>query len=315
MPEHIFPNRNADLRFFVVLIIALCLLFGVSMIAGSRVDRSDHSVPTELVQPAFPPVALKAKSAYVYDVRTEQVLYARDENVRLPLASLTKLMVALVAYEEAPAYGTVTVGREALAAEGDSGLLTDERWSLKDLIDFSLISSSNDGMRAVALSLGALDRSLVSEKDIINDFVVSMNSKASELSLKNTYFWNETGLDESAVKGGAYGSAKDISTLLHYMLTRYPELLHATRRPLSQLTSLDNEVHVARNTNPIALTIPGLLASKTGYTQIAGGNLAFAFDPEIGRPIIVVILGSTSAGRFEDAEELVNATMAYIHQQ
>ena len=89
-------------------------------------------------------------------------------------------------------------------------------------------------------------------------------------------------------------------------------MLEATRKATTTLLSLNNYPHVARNTNSIVAEIPGLLVSKTGLTNTAGGNLVIVFDPELGRPIIVSILGSTEGGRFEDARTLINAVMEYI---
>ena len=283
-----------------------------SYVIGVRVERKDISAPTEVAGNSFPKVELQAKAAYVYDARNQSVIYAQNENTRMPLASLTKVMTALVAQELSPEYGTVVVSRDALLAQGDSGLHAGERWSLRDLLDFSLITSSNDGMRAVALALGALDRSEANPEEVINDFVNQMNSKASALDLKNTYYWNETGLDESDVKGGAYGTAKDMSMLMSYIVTYHPEIIEATRQSAATIYSLDELGHEARNTNALAGSIPGLLASKTGYTNTAGGNLTLVFDPELGRPIVVTVLGSTERGRFEDASKLISATLEYI---
>lgn len=294
-----------------MLFIALALLLVTSYVLGTRVERGDVSTPTRTAS-IFPVVALRAKSAYVYDARTQTVLFAKDENERLSLASLTKLMAAVVATDISPEYAQVIVSQEAIRADGDSGLLPDERWTLQDLLDFSLMSSSNDGIRAVALSLGALSRFDANESEIIDDFVKAMNNKALELDLKNTYFWNETGLDESEVKGGGYGSARDVAMLLEYILGAEPHLLEATRQAETTITSIDNNKHVAKNTNRLASDTPGLIGSKTGYTDTAGGNLAFVFDPELGRPIIVTILGSTASGRFEDAKKLIDATLLYI---
>ncbi|MDO8569677.1 MAG: hypothetical protein Q7R89_02810 [bacterium] len=308
-----FPTiRNSEIRFFLILGAALLFMLAVSFIFGLKIERGDKSVPTETASKLFPKVVLEAKAVYVYDIRTKTVLFAKNENTRLSLASLTKIMSALVAEDLSPLYGTVTVSEESLRAEGDSGLYRDEKWALKDLLDFSLLTSSNDGMRAVALSLGALSRADATSEEIINDFVGEMNNKARKLGLKNTYFWNETGLDESDVKGGAYGTAKDMSVLLEYILAHYPTLFAATKETVTTFRSLDNNLHVARNTNDTIFEIPGLIASKTGFTDTAGGNLIFVFDPELGRPIIVSVLGSTGKGRFEDARTLMSAVMDYI---
>ena len=148
-----------------------------------------------------------------------------------------------------------------------------------------------------------------------------MNRRSEDLGLDNTLFNNETGLDLPAGQGqaglegsaGGYGSARDIAVLLRHILERYPEALEATKFESTEVSSLDGSSYTVRNTNRLVGEIPGLLASKTGYTSMAGGNIVFAFDPELGRPIIVVVLGSSVEGRFADADKLVKATMVYIN--
>lgn len=302
----------------MVLASILLFLFLSSFFFGLMTDRSDRSVPTETASRPFPNVVLEAKAAYVYDVRNQTVLFAKNEDTRLPLASLTKIMSALVAKDLSPLHSTVTISNESLQADGDSGFHTGERWKLKDIIDFSLITSSNDGIRAVALSLGAINRVTASPEEIIDDFVGEMNIKAGELGLKNTYFWNESGLDlpvetgESMMKNGAYGTARDVSTLLEHILLYNPELLRATKEVSVTFRSLDNYEYIAKNTNDIAAKIPGLMISKTGYTNTAGGNLAVVFDPELGRPIIIIVLSSTREDRFADVITLVDAAMEHL---
>lgn len=303
-----------EINLFAILGTVLLSLLILSMIFGLRARNNEPPVSETETPSSFPEIALTAKAAYVYDVRTKTVLFAKEENTRLPLASLTKIMSALTARELADPHRAVTITPEALRMEGDSGFRNGQRWSLAELLDFSLVTSSNDGMRAVALALGALERTDATSDEMVNDFIGKMNKKASDLGLKNTYFWNETGLDESEMKGGAYGTARDVSMLLGYILEEHSDLLVATREPILAFHSLDNSVYLARNTNTIVSEIPGLLASKTGYTNTAGGNLAIVFDPELGRPIVVTVLGSTTQGRFEDVRTLVAATMEYIGQ-
>ncbi|MFI5205966.1 MAG: hypothetical protein ACHQVK_03420 [Candidatus Paceibacterales bacterium] len=142
------------------------------------------------------------------------------------------------------------------------------------------------------------------------DFIKQMNAEAQRIGLKETYFINESGLDEGSVSGG-YGSAIDVSKMMQYILANKPEIVEDTKYPSVDIKSL-NATHTAKNTNTDIGAIPGLLASKTGYTTLAGGNLVVAFDASIGRPIIVVVLGSTESGRFEDVSNLVKASLAYI---
>jgi serine-type D-Ala-D-Ala carboxypeptidase (penicillin-binding protein 5/6) len=304
-------NRQ-EIAFFSTLGLILFIFLIITYIYGHPERFTEPGRLAESVPKPIENIEITAKSAYVYDTATGRVLYAKNEDERLPLASVTKVMAALVASELAPENTVVTITRDAVRTDGDSGLRSGERWALRDLLDFTLTSSANDGARAVALALGALGSSDLSASAVVNDFVERMNLKAAELGMMNTYYFNDTGLDESQVKGGAYGSAKDQALLLEYILREKPLLLAATREPSFSIMSLDGLAHLAQNTDLVIDQIPGIVASKTGYTDLAGGNLVIAFDPEIGRPIIISVLGSTTEGRFADVLALTQASLESI---
>jgi len=160
-------------------------------------------------------------------------------------------------------------------------------------------------MAAVALALETPDKSFVGE----------MNKEADNLGMKNTYYFNETGLDQSATTSGAYGSAQDVATLFAHIIEHEPALLTATTKKEISGQTLDGAFYVATNTDGIVNQIPGVIGSKTGYTSLAGGNLVIAFDPEIGRPIVICVLGSTEQGRFEDVKTLTAATLKSLNGQ
>ncbi|MBI4155792.1 MAG: D-alanyl-D-alanine carboxypeptidase [Candidatus Zambryskibacteria bacterium] len=258
----------------------------------------------------FNNIRLEAKAAYVFDVAKGRVIFKKNENLQLPLASLTKLMTALTALELAPKNSQITIKKEFLKEEGDTGLLPGETWKLKDLMNFSLVVSSNDGARSVASVVGAVNLKTADFDLGRKDFITQMNSVAQKLGLKQMYFINENGLDEGNIAGG-YGSASDVANLLRHIIVNKPELLEATKYQSTTISS-ETKKHLAKNTNEELGQIPGLIASKTGYTALAGGNLAIAFDASIGRPIIVVVVGSTEKGRFSDVQLLVNASLNYI---
>lgn len=315
-----FNNRNllinkTEVRFFVSLGIILSLLVIVSFILSNRIRRGNISSPAKLAEENNPyqDITLTAKAVYVYDVRSGKVLFEKNSNYKLPLASITKIMTALVATENASNEDVILVTNSAIETEGDSGLFVGERWNLKKLLDFSLTSSSNDGVAAVALALGSSGNN-ISPQTARENFVKLMNSKASELGMNDTRFFNESGLDQSIDESGAYGSAKDITKLLSYILKNHPDILEATKHKRINVTSIDNFTHTAINTDEIVANIPGIKASKTGYTDMAGGNLIVAFDPELGRPIIISVLGSTVSGRFDDVEKLITATLKALSQ-
>ncbi len=264
----------------------------------------------------FESLELMANASYVYDVREQKVLYAHNAELQVPLASITKAMTALVAAEKIPLYNTITISADDLRAEGDTGLYMHEEWDVKDLLDYTLVTSSNDGASAIA-SVGSAfitkkpeNRTTATSSTI--HFIDAMNTVAKELGLTQTYFINESGLDVTDTLSGAYGSARDVGMLFSYILEHYPYILDATRYQNLTITSLSELSHELTNTNESVNQIPGLLGSKTGFTALAGGNLAVIFDAGIGHPIVVVALGSTYEDRFKDVEKLVWAALEYL---
>lgn len=239
------------------------------------------------------PEALTAKSAVVYDPTTKRILYSKNPNMQLPLASLTKLMAAaaVLAAREENTYVAITL--DDLAPEGDWDLHVGEEWPLRDLVTFGLVASSNDAIAAAAASMGG-------------SVIDSMNSAAKDLGLSHTYFLNPTGLDEDLETAGGYGTAHDMALLTEVFLEKFPAFFEATAKPVVVIQNGDHVIQADSTAEPI-LTIPGLIGAKTGYTDLAGGNLVAAFDIELGHPLIIAVLGSTREGRFEDVKTLLNA--------
>ncbi len=133
-----------------------------------------------------------------------------------------------------------------------------------------------------------------------------MNMEAVKLGLTKTYFSNPTGLDVDLETAGAYGSARDMAVLAAYFLTQHPALFEATTRSSMTISSQGNTLTAAATDLPV-LNIPGLIGAKTGYTDLAGGNLVAAVDIGIGHPLIIAVLGSTEDARFTDVQAIVKA--------
>ena len=145
---------------------------------------------------SFQNLNLKAKAAYVYDVAHGRALFAANEESQLPLASLTKVMTAIVATESLSYDSIVSVDASALGLEGDSGLFMDEQWRARDLLDFMLLVSSNDSASALASAAGAVvmtAEAAGTKVECHETFLRRMNEKAEEIGLAQTYFLNETG--------------------------------------------------------------------------------------------------------------------------
>ncbi len=305
-------TNKQEIAFFSFLGVVLVFLLTFTYVLGSKSVEGQKVVVKKSTPLHIGRVDIEAKAAYVYDTLSGEVLYAKNENERLPLASLTKVMSALVASEEVPSYRTIAISESSTKTDGDAGLVPGEHWTLKDLLDFSLVSSANDGIRAIALAVGALDQNNANDESQVSDFVLKMNDLASQIGMKNTYYLNDTGLDESKEQGGAYGSAKDQAILFEYILKKNPTLLASTKSSILRIRNVEGQIHTARNTSSIVNDIPGIIASKTGFTDLAGGNLIIAFDPEIGRPIVISLLGSSEEGRFRDMMVLVKASLASV---
>lgn len=271
-------------------------------------DPNTKPIP-EIDETAFESLNLQGEAAFLWDVNEQRVLYQKNADEQLPLASITKLMTTLLAYEILDDQDQVPVSISAILQDGESGLGDGERFTLEDIIDFTLMSSSNDGAFAIASAAGAL---LQYERPA-ETFVQAMNIRAEELGLTQTYFLNPTGLDVSETKAGAYGSARDIAFLMEYILKNAPSILERTTDRSGVFYNQSGEYHEAENTNKEVNDIPGLIGSKTGYTTLAGGNLAIAFDASLNRPVVAVVLGSSLNGRFSDILKMVDATRDSIN--
>lgn len=247
-------------------------------------------------------VSILAKSALVFDTKDQRVLYEKNAEKALPLASITKLMTALLAYELVSDDTLVTLSAEALSQENSGDLRAGETFKIKELTDFTLVASYNGAAYALAERVG---QELGGDNPTAS-FVAGMNVKAKELDLKSLEFLNPTGLDVSETKAGAVGSAKDVTLLMEYIIKNFPEILEPTIFDISEVRNTNGQLHRAKNTNNLVGRIPNLIGSKTGFTDLAGGNLTIAMNIGLDRVIIITVLGSSPTDRFSDMEKLVN---------
>jgi D-alanyl-D-alanine carboxypeptidase len=242
----------------------------------------------------FPAVEIKAKAGVVYDLTTEKILYSKNSQQALPLASITKLMTALIVKK--------TLNQTDLVTFIDENN-KQEAWRPKELSDYTLVGSSNIGARALAMA---------SANKINRNFVELMNQEKEKLGLSTLRFQNETGLDQTGTMAGGYGSALDVAKLHGYIVKNYPELTEATNQTAIGRNDTQENRYVAINTNYAIDQLPGLISSKTGTTPLAGANLSIIFDVGLNHPVAIVILGSTEEERFNDTQKLAGATVAYF---
>ena len=240
------------------------------------------------VAAAAAPPPVDADAVVVADGRTGDVLYASNEDERVPMASITKLMTAIVTLEHARPRDVVTVSPQAVGRGGSSVFLVPgEQLRVRDLLAAALIQSANDAAFALAAHVG--DGS-------VQRFVGMMNARAAELGLENTHYARPDGLDTP----GHYSTAEDTLRLARV----------AMREPLVRKLVRTRTMRVGnrtfRNWNDLLWTFDGLFGMKTGHTNDAGWTEVAAARRD-GTPLYAVVLGSpTRAGRNADLTELLD---------
>ncbi|MDP3955733.1 MAG: serine hydrolase [bacterium] len=302
-----FSRLSYFVAFSILLVIGISLgsfdklrASSTGAIIRSLKNNADFA-HAEIIVPTDPfrKVHLTAQAAIVYDPTSDKTLFELNARERLPLASLTKIMTAMLARSSHESATSVEISERALLPEGDQGLLAHDTWRLSALAALTLVSSSNDGAEALA------------EIDSREIFIRDMNARAEELGLKDTYFFNPTGLDVSERVGGSYGSAYDVARLLTEAVKTTPDIFENTAHSTYAAYSLYGPLEVD-NTNNRTGEFPGLIASKTGFTDLAGGNIAIMFDAGLAHPIVVVVMGSDLDKRIDEAYALANATRKYL---
>lgn len=285
------------------------LLIGTAILAACLfIPTGPREAPVAVVEPpagpnAFAHVPLDAKAAIVYDLATGKTLYAMNADAQLPLASLTKLLTVYTAVSTLATSTPVTISDAASRLEAPHAFAAGQTFLLADLARLTLTASLNDGAAAILEAVGEHEHQTPAD---------ALAGAAAALSLSQTYAVNGSGLDVSPTLSGGYGSARDIAVLAGALAERIPSVADATTERVSTARALDGRVYTVTNTDPIVDSVPHLLLSKTGYTDLADGNLALVFDVGIQHPVAVVVLGSSKQARFTDGSALVAATLAHF---
>jgi D-alanyl-D-alanine carboxypeptidase len=240
---------------------------------------------------AFSNVNVQAKAYVVYDIVDGTVIAGKNETMSLPLASITKVMTAITAWIHATPDTKITIRPSSVDGAYDLGLKNGQTWKLSELLKYTLIFSSNDGAQAIADNLGGRAH-----------FVELMNEDASTLGLP-LIFTQPAGLDLNGKLGGE-GSALTAAKLFAVARRRFPMVMDATTKTRGTFTASTGKISGIPNTNQDIENLFGAEASKTGFTDSAGGNLGVIVDITIGHPVAIVVLGSTREARFTDMETL-----------
>lgn len=312
IPE-VSPRRPPGvLALFLLAIAGFVLVYGYLDITISPDTGQTASVAAV---DSFAGIPLEAKSAIVVDLVTGKTLYALNADAQLPLASLTKVPLALVVSEVLRQDTIITIPYDTAPKGALMRLGQGEKWKIGDVVNFTLVASSNQGADILAIVSDESVRARYPQAPQGSATLWRMNDLARQLGLAHSYFLNDNGLDISLTQAGAYGSARDVATIFAYAASTSPEWFTGTTRDGLLLTGEEGHTTSALNTNEALGAIPGLIMGKTGFTDLAGGNLAIVFDVGLARPVVAVVLGSSREGRFADMKLLVTAARAAIAQQ
>ena len=207
------------------------------------------------------------------------MLFAKNADQRMPIASITKLMSAMVVLDHLDLTASYRVSAEDRNVDGDGADFREgEEFRGTELFKIMLIKSSNDAVSMFASE--AYRRGF--------DFVGLMNQKARLLGMSGTHFSDPAGLDDH----GTYSTASDVVAML-LAAEKYPLIVAALLTPEEDIATIDGHAYHAVNTNQLLATLPDIAIAKTGNTTGALGTMALAARVNRrGDELVSVILGS-----------------------
>ena len=243
---------------FTALLVVLLLIFSLLPVWGAG-EKERVTLPS----PTTAAPTVSAAAAALFDPASGCFLLATNADERLPMASTTKIMTALVVLERAALDATVTVPKAAVGVEGSSiYLFENEKITVRTLLYALLLSSANDAATALALyTAGSIEA-----------FAALMNEKAAALGLANTHFTNPHGLHDEA----HYTTAKELALITAAALQNetFAEIASTTRHSVPQNGT--DATRLFLNHNRLLRSYEGAIGVKTGFTKKSGRCLVSA---------------------------------------
>ncbi len=292
----------------VILGIGIAFIFFPQITKETRKNQTISGITTKeaLAKPekASPEMQLNltapiltAASAVVFDMNSSTILFSKNLDQKLPIASLTKLMTALVVVENANLDDETTVRKEDLLGIGNTmGLVAQEKIKVLDLLKGMLIPSGNDAALSLASHIAGSP-----EK-----FAGMMNVKAKELNLVATKFSNPAGWDLWAREEN-FSNALDLLKITQEFL-KHKELSDIVKTKEIEVRSVDGKyVHKLKSTNQLLFDDSKVEGVKTGFTSKALGNLITLYNHN-GAYVLSVVLNSQN--REQDTQMILDWTMS-----
>lgn len=293
-------RNNYVLLFIGAILIIFSFVFNkqidqkISEIAVSEPVNKNEPTPIPTVEEQIEnfgvDTSFTSKSYIVYDLTRDKIVAGSNVDERLPNASTTKAMTALVAIRNFPLDRVLTVSQECIGIEGNNvGFKVGEKYYVEDLLYGLLLRSASDAVCVFATNYPGGSA----------EFIKKLNTTSEELGLENTNYVNAIGLDAP----DHYSSSRDLLKLiLEVRKIERLKLIMASRNFTLRDLSFGNTYYVS-NTNELLFNLPGTVGYKTGFTSSAGECLIFGYE-NFGTDVIIVVMGSQN--RFLDAKQLLN---------
>ena len=285
---------------------------------GGELAKTDKIVDELLVEEVDAPVLkdgvgetyVRARSSIVIDAESGTILHYQDGKKRTAIASLTKIMTAIVVVEniEDLEKEIVTIDPSVIPIEGtrvgcpsstycmSNRLQSGEKISAMSLFEAMLMNSANDAAVALGIHIAGSQKA----------FADIMNRKAEELGLRDTHFCNPSGLDEDDNPGGCYSTAYDLARITAYSL-KHDIIWNTLKTKGKEVYSLDGTIaHRIINTDKLLDEMPNCLGGKTGFTYEAGISLMMAAHHPLNKNTKVVAVMIDNNYRWHDIKILFN---------
>jgi len=262
-----------------------------------------------------------AKSAFAFDISNGQILYEFNTDDKLSLASITKIMTAVVILENIEKENlddVIEISRNAALVEGSRmGVWMEEKITLDDLLYGLILKSGNDAALAIEeyfeneisknkdtqkIAGDFPENENIAGAETNNLFVDLMNKKAQELSMKNTVYTDSSGID-----GGNISTVYDQAMLLSYAM-KNPLFKKYMGTKQYSVSALNGPLqHNMTTTNRLLRTRNDVIAGKTGYSEAAGWNMITLFKTKNNHQIATVVLGSSGNDeRFDETNKIID---------
>ena len=313
--KHLTPLVKRSAQLTVGLACAVALVAGIPSVAGAQVLTTDNicgkaADARGIAAEDLPDI--DASNAFVMG-KNGTVYYARSAGEQVKIASITKVMTAILAVENCKMDEKITVSNAA-AAVGNStaGLLEGDELTVEQALRGLMIPSGNDAAIALAEHVGKkLDPKT---KDAVATFVKAMNERAKKLGCTGTLFENPHGLDFDEWAGDMHSTAHDVALMMQEAMkdVTIREVM-ASKDPWIEVTGADGSDHShSMDTHNVLLDQDGNIGGKTGTTDDAGYCFASAYNRDGDEIYTVVLNSSTTDQRFADTATL--ASWYYDHK-